>query len=44
MLESLGEVPTVDEAFYYAFCHKKKELPRSSLMSAAARKEFLEAL
>ncbi len=45
MLESLGEVPAVDEAFYYAFCgSNKKEPPKTSLASPAERKKFLEAV
>jgi hypothetical protein len=45
MLESLGEVPMVDEAFYYAFCGgNKKAPPPSSLASPDSRKKFLESV
>jgi hypothetical protein len=48
MLESMGECPPVDEAFYYCFCGGgKKTQPQQgkvNLSSAAARREFMQTL
>ncbi|GAB1352345.1 hypothetical protein MASR1M12_10760 [Erysipelotrichia bacterium] len=47
MLESMGECPPVDEAFYYGFCGGGKKKPQAQnvgLVGKDARKEFLESL
>lgn len=42
MLECIGEVPTVDEAFYYSFCKTSgKGGKKTDLTSCEARKNFL---
>jgi hypothetical protein len=47
MLESMGECPPVDEAFYYGFCGGGKKTQRqqtADLSSRNARREFLDSI
>lgn len=42
MLEDIGEVPAIDQAFFYAFCHKSETSEKVRLDSPEDRKRFLE--
>lgn len=48
MIESLGEVPYIDEAFFYSFCSAKNKsvnaATKVSLASPQARKKYLDKL
>ena len=48
MVENLGEVPYIDEAFFYFFCSTKNKsydkTKKLSLASPQARRKYLENL
>lgn len=49
MIKSMGEVPAIDEAFYYSFCgggkkSQKNQNATMSLASPGARQKFLESI
>lgn len=43
MLESIGEVPLIDDAFYYAFCKGSDRKKKTDLTTPEGRKKYLES-
>ena len=40
MLESIGEVPMIDDAFFYAFCKGSEKKKKMDLTTPEGRKKF----
>ena len=40
MLESIGEVPLIDDAFFYAFCKGSEKKNKTDLTTPEGRKKF----